>query len=181
MNQELDEVRELTAVERLACNVTSAGIVLLAGVFLLLCGVNVIPVKVSVALCGTLLFAVGLMFLCNALISRNSVSLWLSFCFLVPALVELLVKTTRAGYAELYPLYIAIPAAASLFTMLFTHAWAAHLWVIALFGIPAGIFALSSGGVAGWSVVIPVLVLYVGCILLVLALRGKKKDDKDEF
>ena len=181
MNDMPEEIAELTPKRRLACNISAAAVVLVAGLFLLLCGADVIAIKVSRAAAGTLLFAVGLIFLLNALIGRNSVSLWISFCFSVPALVELLVKTDAAGYSELYPLYIAVPAVASLFTMLFTHAWFSHLPVIALFGVPAGIFALHCGGAAGWSVVIPVLVIYAGLLMFVLAIKLAKKDKNDEF
>lgn len=179
MDNVSDEIRELSPARRLACNLFAAGVVLAAGLFLLLCGLDVIAVKVSRAVVGTLLCAVGLIFLGSALIGNNSVSLWLSACFLMPALVELLVKTTRAGYAELYPLYIATPAVVSLVTMFFTRCWLSHLPVIALFGVPSAVFALHAGGVAGWSVVVPALVLYAGLLMLLLALRGKKKDDED--
>ncbi len=181
MNNSTDEIQELSRGRKLACNITAAGIVLLAGFFLLLCGLNVIPVKVGSAVCGTLLFAVGLIFLSSALISLNSVSLWISFCFNVPALIELLTEVTSAGYARLYPLYIAIPAIASLFTMLFTHEWFLHLRVIALFGVAAALFALQSGGVAGWSVVLPALVIYLGLIMLYIAVKARRKNNDDEY
>ena len=128
---------------------------------------------------GTLLAAAGLIFFVSALISRNSVSLWLSFCFFVPALVELLVCVTPAGYKNLYPLYIAIPAVASLFTMLYTREWLAHLWVIALFGVPAAIFALGNIDGVGWAVILPALVIYMGFIMLALAVRSKRKDEDE--
>lgn len=181
MSKEIDEMRELTPSQRLACNLSAAGIMVLAGLFLLLCGLDVINVKVTKAICGTLLFAVGLMFLVNSLVSRNSVSFWLSFCFFVPALVELLVKTAGLKYSQIYPLYIAIPAVASLFTMFYTREWISHLPVIGLFGVPAAIFSLNSSGVAKWSVVISVLVIYIGLLMVALAIKGKKKDDGDEF
>ena len=179
-NDELDELKELGAGRRLVINISAAAIVLLAGLFLLLCGVGVLGVEMKKAVCGTLLFAVGLIFLVSALVGKNSVSLWLSFCFFVPALVELLVKTTKAGYAELYPLYIAIPAIASLFTMLFTHEWLAHITVFGVFGVPAGIFALQSGGNVSWAIVGAALVLYAGLIMLMLALKRRKKDNENE-
>ena len=179
MNRDNDEIEELSYGKRLACNLVAAACILLAGLFLLLCGTDVINIPVSKAACGTLLCAVGLMLIISAIISHNSVSLWLSFCFLVPALVELLVKTTTAGYAELYPIYIAIPAIASLFAMIMTRDVTSHLGVIILFGVVAGIFALKSGNVVGWEVVIPALVVFAGAIMLFMALR--KKDDKDEF
>lgn len=176
-----DEIVELTPARRLACNLSAAAVVLLAGLFLLLCGLDVFAIRVSKAICGTLLCAVGLIFLLSAFIGDNSVSLWLGCCFLVPALVELLVKVTPAGYKELYPLYIAIPAVASLCTMIFTRSYRGHLSVVLLFAVPAAIFALRAGGVAGWSVVVPVLVLYVGLLMLALAIRGKNKGDEDEY
>lgn len=179
-NDELDEIRELSAGRRLVCNISAAAIVLLAGLFLLLCGCGVINADMKKAVCGTLLFALGLIFLVSALVGKNSVSLWLSFCFFVPALVELLVKTTKLGYAELYPLYIAVPAIASFFTMLFTHEWFSHAAVIGVFGVPAGIFALQSGGVASWPIAGAVLVLYAGCLMLAIALKRRKKDNEND-
>lgn len=181
MNKATDEIVELSPRRRLVCNLCSAGVVLAAGLILLLCGVDVLPAKVSEAVCGVLLCAVGLMFAVSAFIGSNSVSLWLGCCFLVPALVELLVKTTKYGYAELYPLYIGIPAVASLVTMCFTRQWRGHLPVIALFGVTAAIFALKSSGVAKWSIVVPVLVLYAGCLMLLLALKARKKDEEDVY
>lgn len=174
-----DELEELSGGKKLACNLASAGILMLAGVFLLLCGLGAIPLSVSKAVCGTLLFAVGLMLLVTAVIQRNTVSLWLSFCFIMPALVELLAKTTPAGYSQLYPLYIAIPAVSSLFTVLLSHAWSTHMPLILLFGVAAGIFALRSSGVAGWNVVLPVLVIFVAAVMTVAAL--KKRKDEDEY
>ena len=179
MDNEFDGVEELSGGKRLACNLFAAGIVLAAGLFLLLCGIDVIHVKVSRVIVGTLLAAAGLIFFVSALISRNSVSLWLSFCFFVPALVELLVCVTPAGYKNLYPLYIAIPAVASLFTMLYTREWLAHLWVIALFGVPAAIFALGNIDGVGSAVILPALVIYMGFIMLALAVRSKRKDEDE--
>lgn len=77
MDNVSDEIRELSPARRLACNLFAAGVVLAAGLFLLLCGLDVIAVKVSRAVVGTLLCAVGLIFLGSALIGNNSVSLWL--------------------------------------------------------------------------------------------------------
>ncbi|MDE7395081.1 MAG: hypothetical protein K2M95_03035 [Clostridiales bacterium] len=168
MNEETD-LNELSPRKMMACNITAALIVIAAGVFLLLCGVHVVPVRASRAVVGTLLCAIGLSLLCSALIQRNSVSLWLSVCFLVPALIELLVKATHLGYVELYPLYIAIPALASLCTMLLTHEWKTHGVIAALFGVPAILFALKSSGLVGWGVTVPLLVVYAGAVMLVVA------------
>lgn len=169
MNDEKD-LNEISPKKMLACNVVAAAVVVAAGLFLLLCGLGVVPVKVTRAIVGTLLCAVGLGLLVTALIQGNSVSLWLACCFLVPALCELLVKATALGYREIYPLYIAIPAVASLFTMCMTHEWRTHLSVAGLFGVPAGLFALNSAGVAGWSVVLPLLVVFLGTVMLLLAI-----------
>ena len=178
---EFDEIEELSRGKRLACNLSAAFIVLIAGLFLLLCGVGVFDISVSQALAGTVLWALWLLFTVSALISRNSVTLWIGFCFFGPAVVEPVVKLTTLGYANLYPVYIAIPAIASLFTMLFTRAWFAHLPVILLFGVAAAIFALGNIDGVGWAVIIPTLVIYLGCLMLVLALKSRKKDDEDEY
>lgn len=179
MNDELYEVR-LSPKKRLLSNILSAAIIIAAGLFLLLCALGVIKLSASKAICGTLLTAVGASFLTCAIIGRNSVTMWLSFCFLVPALVELLAKTTSAGYKNLYPLYVAIPAIASAVTMFVTRQWAFHLGFVAVFGIPAAILALSSSGVLSWQAVGAALVIYVGLLVLIISIKHRKKDDEDD-
>lgn len=179
MDNEFDGVEELSPAKRLVCNISAAVIILAAGLFLLLCGLDVFHIRVTRIIVGVMLAAVGLVFMLSAFISRNSVSLWLSFCFLTPALVELLVCVTSAGYSVLYPLYIAVPAVASLFTMLYTRQWLAHLWVVALFGVPAAIFALGNIDGIGWAVIVPALIIYIGCLMLVLAIKARKKDEDE--
>ena len=181
MNEE--ELEELSPAKKLACNLIAAFVILAAGLFLLLCGVGVIPLKVSRAVCGTLLFAVSIMFLASALICRNSVSLWLGCCFLVPAVVEVLVKTTSAGYAQLYPLYIAAPAIASLCTMPMSGSYAAHGKSMLFFGLIAGLFGLESSGLVGWGVVLPLVVVFVGLMVVYVAVmlaRDEKSEEEED-
>lgn len=171
MTDEAQDLRPLSPARALACNVSTAGIVLAAGIFLLLCGMGVIPVSVRSAACGTLLAAAGLSFVVSACIARNSVTLWLGICFLVPALVECLVQTTPYGYAQWYPLYIATPAVASLGTVWLSRAFGAHLPVFVVFGVTAALLALQSSGLLSWRFVVPLCIVYAGVLMLAYTLR----------
>lgn len=83
MNETTDELN-LTRKQRLAGNLTAGGCVIVAGLILLLAGTGVIPASVRQLAVPVLLSAVGAALLLTALIQRNSVSLWISFLFLVP-------------------------------------------------------------------------------------------------
>lgn len=178
MSNNLENMEELTPKQRMAGNIIAGVFVIACGVFLLLCGVGVIALSVSKVVVGCLLCTVGLVLLSAGLIQKNSVSLWLSFAFLLPALVELLVKATSITYSQAYPIYISIPAVASLFTMLLSHEWMDHLKIILFFGILAGLFTIQACGI-GWSIVLPLLVIYIGLMIVYIAVRsGKQKDEE---
>lgn len=170
----------VTRKQRLAGNLTAGGAVIVAGLILLLSGTGVIPVSIRILAAPVLLSAVGLTLLAAALIQHNSVSLWISFAFTVPALVGYLVGFTSATYGQLYPLYIAIPAIASIFTLCMSTGVKDHLKVILLFGVTAGLFALNSSGLIGWGIALPLIVVYVGCIILYLALKSFRTNENED-
>lgn len=178
MSSNIDEMQEITPLQRRAGNILAGVFVLACGIFLLLCGLKVIPLPVSKIIVGSLLCTVGLVLLSTGIVQKNPVSLWLSFVFLLPALVELLTKATPLTYSQLYPIYISIPAYASFFTMLMSHEWYDHFKVILLFGALSVIFGLQAGGI-GWSIVLPVLVIFIGALIIYFAIK-KSKGDKNE-
>ncbi|MDR2201654.1 MAG: hypothetical protein LBP26_02655 [Clostridiales bacterium] len=174
----IDEL-ELTPRQRLAGNLTAGGVILLCGIFLLLCGLGAVPLSVTKIWLCSVLTAVGLVLLITGFIQRNTVSVWLAFAFLVPALVEGLAKSGTADYGNLYPLYIAIPAVASLVTMLYGGAWRSHVPVIALFGPVAAIFSLNSSGALEWAIVIPLLIVFIGAVVILSAALSNRGADDD--
>jgi membrane protein len=172
---------ELTKGQKLAGNMIAGAYTVACGVFLLVVGLGSIEgLTVSNTALPTILLTVGLVFLTTAIIQTNTVSLWLSFAFIVPAVVSYLNNFTPLGYAQLYPLYIAIPAIASLFTMLMSRSYRDHLKAVLFFGVIAGIFAIESSGAAGWGVVVPVLVVFVGLMIVFTALKLNKSEDDNE-
>lgn len=174
-----DELTPLSRKKKMICNITAAGIIMLAGVILLFCGVGIIPVSASTAAAGVLTFSIGLILLVTALVQRNSVAMWLCFLFFMPALVELIEKVSPATYANLYPIYVAAPAMSSLFTALLTREWRIHLPIILAFMPPAATLALCSSGICKLSVGLPILVIYLGCLMLIIALKGRMKDEDE--
>ncbi len=162
---------EITDKQRFAGNITAGAVVVLCGLFLLLCGLNVIPLSVPKILLGSLLLSVGLVLLCTGLIQKNTVSIWLAFAFLTPAAVEFSAKFTSAGYGTLYPMYIAIPAVSSFFTMLYSREWKSHIFIILLFGVTAFLFSLNSSGLLGWSVVLPIIIVFAGLAIILYTIK----------
>ena len=179
MSEKTDELN-LTRKQRLAGNLTAGGCVIAAGLILLLAGTGVIPASVRQLAVPVLLSAVGAALILTALIQRNSVSLWISFLFLVPALVSFLAAFTPAGYAQLYPLYIAAPAIASLCTMPMSGSYAAHGKSMLFFGLIAGLFGLESSGLVGWGVVLPLVVVFVGLMVVYVAVMLARKEKSEE-
>ncbi len=180
MSNQIDEY-ELTKGQKLAGNIISGVYTLVCGVFLLLVGLGIIsPLTIENTALVAILITIGLVFFTTSLIQVNTVSLWLSFCFFTPATVTILVNATPLTYANLYPAYIAIPAVASLFTMFMSKAKKDHLKTILFFGALAGIFALESSDLVGWEVVIPAIVVFVGVLITVIAIKTRKEDTENE-
>ena len=169
---------------KLAANLIAGGYTVLCGIFLLLVGLKVFGESLSMRNMAlpTILLTVGLVFLTTAFVQWNSVSMWLAFVFVVPAAVSYINNFTAASYAQLYPLYIAIPAIASFFTMFMSCSKRDHLYIIGFFGLIALIFAIQSSGLAGWGVTLPVLVVFVGLtiVLAAIKLNMRRTDEDDE-
>ena len=180
MSNQVDEY-ELTKGQKLAGNIISGVYTLGCGVFLLLVGLGLIaPLTIENTTLVAILITIGLVFFTTSLIQVNTVSLWLSFCFFTPSAVTILVNAGVGSYASLYPIYIAIPAIASLFTMIMSKARIDHLKTIFFFGVIAGIFALESSGLVGWEVVIPALIVFIGLLITVIAIKSKREDADNE-
>ena len=175
-----NEEFQLTEAQRKAGNVVAGAYVVLCGIFLLLVGLNLFaPLTLENSVVWAILIAIGLIFFTTALIQKNTVSMWLAFTFIAPATVTILNNYTALTYAQLYPLYIAIPAISSIFTAIISKDRYFHLKIIAFFGITAGIFALQSSGLVGWGVVIPVLLVLAGLIITLLAIRGNREKNNE--
>ena len=180
MQQTTEEIIELTPRQKLVSNLVAGGFTLLCGIFLLLCGLGVFPLSIKAVALPSVLSAVGLALFSTALLNKNSVSMWLSWAFFVPAAISFVAAFTSLGYADLYPFYIAIPAIASLLTLPMTpRSWKSHLKVIAFFGSLAVLFMLNSLMGIGWNIVLPIILVLAGLIIIAVALgialpRGKQ-------
>ena len=176
----MDELNQLevTPRQKAAGNICAGTAIILAGIFLLLCGLNVIPLNILDVIAASILFAIAAAFLTSGLIQRNPVSVWIAVAFSVPALVEVLEKFTQATYGGLYPLYIAIPAVASLITSLIFRSFRPHIPVIVFFGGLAALFALQSSGL-GWAIAAPAVVVFAGLCILYVAIKGYRNKGDD--
>lgn len=178
---ETEKQLELTRAQKLVGNIIAGVCIIACGLLLLLVGLGVIGgVSVRQLALPTVLLTVGLVFFATAIVQRNSVSLWISFAFIVPAVVSYLNNFTALSYSQLYPLYVAIPAICSLFTMPMSGVNRDHLKVILLFGVIAGLLALNSFLGVRWGIVLPILLVFVGlCIVLTAFLSRRRKTDNE--
>ena len=163
---------ELSRGKRFASNLTAAAGLFLCGAVLLVFGIGGESWGVSVVslIAPVVLLSVGLIFLVSSLIQVNTVTLYISVLFLVPAFVSFLANLTDITYASLWPLYVAAPAVASLFTMLMSGEYRFHIRIICIFAVPALFFALFASGIWSVGILIPALLMYAGLLALYTAL-----------
>lgn len=172
---------EPTGAQRTASNIAAGAYVILCGVFLLLTGIGIFDgITIGNVTLIAIFYTLALAFITGAFIQKNTASLWIGTAFAVPATVTLLNNFTALTYAQLYPLYIAIPAICCAVTMILSRAYADHLKVILFFGVLAVVFALQSSGLVGWGVVVPLLITFVGVTVIVVAIRGRNNGDEDD-
>lgn len=172
---------EPTKAQRTAGNIAAGAYVVLCGVFLLLVGLGVFDgLTIGNVTLISIFYTLALAFMTGAFIQKNTASLWIGTAFAVPATVTLLNNFTALTYAQLYPIYIAIPAICCAVTMILSRAYADHLKVILFFGLLACVFALQSSGLFGWGVVIPLLITFVGATVIIVAIKGRKNGDEDD-
>lgn len=163
---------ELSKGKRFASNLTAAVGLFLCGAVLLVFGIGGESWGISVVLlvAPVILLAIGLIFLVSSLIQVNTVTLYISVLFLVSSLVSFLANLTDITYATLWPLYVAAPAVASLFTMFMSGEYRFHIRMICVFAVPALLFALFACGIWSVGVLIPSLIMYAGLLALYVAL-----------
>lgn len=152
------DVIEFTPKQLLAGKIIAIGVTVLLIAWYIIVAVGVVSVAFWDIFFGSLLLAIGTTLLLSGAVQKNSVSVWLAFPFLVPAVIEFLCKFLLSQYAVLYPLYIAIPAIASLVCITFAGGKRAHFKVVVFFGMEAVFYLLA---------VLSVIPLFVSVIISV--------------
>lgn len=152
------------------------GAAFLLGLFLLLCGVKIVPLPVLKTLPVAIAITLGLICFLWAFIQDNTLMLWLSMPLFFAALVSLLCAIdSQHGYGFYYPIYIASPAAASLVTALYSGEWKDHLKVIFLFLPVSIILLLGSMLKLHWTVILPIFLIFIGLYITTYAVLRRKK------
>jgi len=165
---------ELSSRQKTAVRVIIIAALALCGVALLLTGLGVFPCGLNLIWLPSVLFTLSFCFFAAGFIGKNPVSVWFGAAFLPPAVIGVLAGYTNLGYGQLYPLYIAAPAFASLITGLFWLKFKPHIRAIVFFGALAGLFSLQSSGLLGFIVVIPLVIVFVGLCAAYVAIMIRK-------
>lgn len=146
-NEYSSGVMEFTPGQILAGKIIAIASVVALLAFYVLVYFGVIAIDFWSNFVGAMLCCIGIILLLSGLVQRNSVSIFLAFPFLVPGILAILCENSIAQYWYLYPLYIAIPAISSFFTMLVCGGYKTHLKVIAVFVVEALFYVLNIVGV----------------------------------
>lgn len=156
------------------------GVFLLAvGLILILAGTNVIEAGVATVAAPTVLLGLGLAIFIGALISKNSISLWISGVVLTCGMVSLLEVLTPATYANLYPMYIAAPGIGCAFSVWLAEYKMSVIKPMIFFGGLAAVFSLNSSGACGWGVTGGILAGFIGLCILAIALNAYLNRNKN--
>ncbi len=164
--------------QRLAGNVCAVVISVAALAVLLLSYYGVLPFDIDKIATGTLLAALGIIFMVTAFIQHNSVSLWLSVAFIVPATISLFCKNGVAAYSDLYPLYIATPGLGCVVSMIISKQRKRLFKAALIFFVAAAIFLLDVFDVLGIMWTLAVLFVYVVCLITYVVIYLKRGDNK---
>lgn len=170
-----------TKMQKRITSIAAGAVIVLAGLMLFLTATGLFPhLTVKNSAVFIILFAIALILVFSAAVQKNSVALWLAVCFFIPGLITLLVNFTALTYFNLYPLYIAIPGLASLVTLILSRDFKLHLKIAALFCVVAALFFLHSFAVLKIGFILPILLVLLGAVVIVAALRPKHSEDDDE-
>ncbi len=175
----MSEVLPLDKKQKYVCNIVMGALLLTAGIILVLAGKDVIKASVGMIAAPTILFAFGVAILFSALVAHNALSMWLSGVILACGLTSLLAVTTPAGYAQLYPIYIASPGIGCCFAIWFAEAKFPQIKAILFFGGLAAVFSLQSSGACGWGLTGGILAAFAGVCVILYAVGMYLKKDKD--
>ncbi|MDE7165335.1 MAG: hypothetical protein K2O04_07945 [Clostridiales bacterium] len=175
-----DAVLPLSKKQKCACNIVMGCLLVAAGVILALAGTGVIKAAVSDIAAPTVLFGFGSAVLLSAIIAKNSLSMWFAGVVLACGLTSLLAVTTPAGYAQLYPIYIASPAIGCVCSLWFAELKFPQIKAMLFFGLLGGIFALGSSGACGYGLVGGLLAAFGGLVVIAIALESYLKKDRVE-
>lgn len=153
------DVIDFTPAQIMAGKIIAVVVTVLLIAWYVIVAIGLVPVAFWNIFAGSLLMAMGAILLFSGAVQKNSVSVWLAFPFLVPAVIEFLCKFGISYYSVLYPLYIAIPCIASLVCLTFAGGKGAHFKIVAFFGMEAVFYLLN---------VLSVIPMFVSIILCVV-------------
>lgn len=175
-----DAVLPLSGKQKCACNIVMGVLLVAAGVILVLAGVGVIGVSAGRIAAPTLLFGFGLAVLLSAVIAKNALSMWIAGVIIACGMPSLFSLLTSAGYAQLYPIYIAAPAIGCLFSIWFAEAKFPQVKAMIFFGGIAAIFSLASSGVCGYGLAGGLFAAFFGLCVIAVALGSYFKKTGEE-
>lgn len=174
-----DAVLPLTKKQKCACNIVMGGLMVTAGVILVLAGNGYINAPVSRIAAPTILLGFGIAVLLSALIARNSLSMWFAGVVLSCGATSLLEVLTAADYGNLFPVYIAAPGIGCVFSVWFAENKFPLIKAILFFCGLAVLFFMGSFGVCGWGLACGLIAAFCGTCVIAIAIENYMLKDSE--
>lgn len=170
-----EKVNELNQTQKMVSNILAGLVFIAGGVILLLSGLNILPVSVGDIILPVIFGMFSLILIFNAIIQVNVVALYLACIFIVCLGTSLLVTIlSEYTYAQVYPLFFASIAVASLVALIYSNNKKFHLKIAIIIGVPSVLLLLSTLAVIGWEIALPSLIIFIGLLILYFVLATKK-------
>lgn len=179
MTDGTSEVLPLSKKQKYACYVVTGVLLLAVGLILILAGTGVINASVGTIAAPTVLFGLGVSILVSAIITKNSISLWIAGVILACGTASLIEVLSTATYANLYPIYIAAPGIGCAFSVWLAEDKIALIKPIVFFGGLSAVFSLNSSGACGWGITGGILAAFVGICVIAVAVNAFINKDKN--
>ncbi len=164
------EVLPLSKKQKYACSIVTGVFLIVAGLILILAGVDVIKANVGTIAAPTVLYGLGISILISAIISKNSITMWIAGVILTCGTASLIEVLSPATYGNLYPMYIAAPGIGCALSVFFVEYKTSVIKPTVFFGGLAAVFSLNSSGTCGWTVTGGVLAAFIGLCIVAIAL-----------
>lgn len=157
----------LSNTQKQICIIIDGIATILFGIFLLFVGLGLTVYEFRLIILFAALLFIGLAMTVNSFVQTNSLLLWLGIFLCVSSSVGFLAEGISAlSYANLYPIFIAAPAAASLITLCMSKEIRLHLFISLFFGILSILFSMEAGNIISINIILPIAVILIGIIII---------------
>ena len=181
-------IADLTARQKKASTIAYIVAAFLGVLFLILSATITSLPSTTRVIAISIVGAFFIAFAACAIIQKNPISAWLAVAFFVPLLIEILTITGATRYAQIYPLYIIIPAVACFIVAVIWRKFNSHFLPILFFSLQAVVFSMHPSGIfnnvnfSPFAVILPISgAIIIGFVVYIILKLTKKSKIAQEI